>query len=38
MAYPDQAALPAIGGAVSRAYLPDATPQELAALVRRAVH
>jgi lysylphosphatidylglycerol synthetase-like protein (DUF2156 family)/membrane associated rhomboid family serine protease len=37
MAYPDQAALPAIGGAVGRAYLPDATPQELARLVRRAV-
>jgi len=34
LAYPDPLALPAIGTAISRAYLPDVSPREAAELVR----
>jgi lysylphosphatidylglycerol synthetase-like protein (DUF2156 family) len=34
MAYPDPVALPAIGSAIGKAYLPDASPQEYVALAR----
>ncbi|WP_221775759.1 bifunctional lysylphosphatidylglycerol flippase/synthetase MprF [Pseudonocardia petroleophila] len=37
MAYPDPAALPAIGAAIGRAYLPDAGPRQLARLLRHVV-
>ncbi|MFC4949572.1 bifunctional lysylphosphatidylglycerol flippase/synthetase MprF [Pseudonocardia sp. GCM10023141] len=35
LAYPDLAALPAIGFAIGRAYLPDLTPRQSARLLRR---
>jgi phosphatidylglycerol lysyltransferase len=34
MAYPDPLALPAIGAAIGKAYLPDVTPKEYLALAR----
>jgi phosphatidylglycerol lysyltransferase len=34
MAYPDAVALPAIGSAIGKAYLPDASAQEYVALAR----
>jgi len=34
MAYPDPVALPAIGSAIGKAYLPEASPQEYLALAR----
>ncbi|MGD8195622.1 bifunctional lysylphosphatidylglycerol flippase/synthetase MprF [Herbiconiux sp. P18] len=37
MAYPDPLALPTIGGAIGRAYLPSMTPKETVALVRTLV-
>ncbi|MDQ1658606.1 MAG: phosphatidylglycerol lysyltransferase, partial [Cryptosporangiaceae bacterium] len=35
LAYPDPAALPAIGKAIGRAYLPHLTPRELTRLARK---
>lgn len=35
LAYPDPAALPMIGAAIGRAYLPDAGPRQLGRLARR---
>jgi lysylphosphatidylglycerol synthetase-like protein (DUF2156 family) len=35
LAYPDPAALPAIGNAIARAYLPHLTPRQLTQLARR---
>ena len=35
LAYPDPAALPAIGNAIGRAYLPHLSPREATRLVRR---
>ncbi|WP_460945697.1 bifunctional lysylphosphatidylglycerol flippase/synthetase MprF [Okibacterium endophyticum] len=37
LAYPDPLALPAIGTAISRAYLPDVSPKQAAELVRTLV-
>ena len=37
MAYPDQLALPAIGNAIGKAYLPDANAREYVALARTLV-
>ncbi len=37
MAYPDPAALPRIGTAIGRAYLPDVGPRQFGRLVRRVV-
>jgi hypothetical protein len=34
MAYPDPVALPAIGAAIGKAYLPDANAREYLALAR----
>jgi lysylphosphatidylglycerol synthetase-like protein (DUF2156 family)/membrane associated rhomboid family serine protease len=38
MAYPDPAALPAIGTAIVRAYLPDARPRDIGRLLRHLTH
>jgi lysylphosphatidylglycerol synthetase-like protein (DUF2156 family) len=38
MAYPDALALPAIGVAIGKAYLPDVSPKEALALVRTLTH
>lgn len=35
LAYPDPVALPAIGVAIGRAYLPDLTPAQYARLLQR---
>jgi hypothetical protein len=37
LAYPDPAALPRIGAAIGRAYLPDVGPRQVGRLVRRVV-
>jgi lysylphosphatidylglycerol synthetase-like protein (DUF2156 family) len=37
LAYPDSAALPAIGNAIGRAYLPNLTPRQLTRLARKLV-
>jgi phosphatidylglycerol lysyltransferase len=38
LAYPETAALPAIGRAITHAYLPNLSPRQLASLTRRLVH
>jgi phosphatidylglycerol lysyltransferase len=38
LVYPDPVALPAIGTALARAYLPDLTPRELTRLARAVLH
>ena len=38
LAYPETAALPAIGRAITHAYLPHLSPRQLARLTRRLVH
>ena len=38
LAYPDPAALPTIGNAVTRAYLPGLTPSQALRLLRRVMH